>query len=89
MTDDETIAYSALDRWEREGEYPDPEEFEAMQTVLLRMTHEAARFLAVIDECNHAEHLRRSLSANWQPLRSSSLVSTTDLSGDSLPQLSP
>jgi hypothetical protein len=72
------LAYSTLDRWEREGEWPDPEEFNAMVDEVKRLRMDMDRLQQVIDACQEAEHLRRSRSANWQPWRSRSLEGTTD-----------
>lgn len=61
MTDQEQLAYSALDRWEREGEYPDDEEFNAIVAEWRKLLQVARRFELLVDECQYAEHLRRSV----------------------------
>lgn len=59
MTDQEQLAYSAIDRWEREGEYPDENEFMAIMNEWRNVIEIGRRFERVIQACEEAEHLRR------------------------------
>ena len=72
------LAWNAIQRWELEGALPDEEEFDAICLLRGQTKKELARMEAVIQECHHAEHMRRSPKTSSQPLHEGSAADASD-----------
>lgn len=59
MKTPQQIAYEALTEWELTGELPDAETFDVVCGEQVRHERMADRYRRLVDECHHAEHLRR------------------------------
>lgn len=83
MNSRQTIAYEALRLFEVEGELPEEDAFDLCVKERDGARELADRYTRLIDECHHAEHLRRSPKKGLPRL---SEDSSADGSNDYLPR---